>query len=108
MYIILDECLPKDLRRSFLGHRILTVGQKGWSGTRNGRLMHRMTSDGVEVFLTLDRGFVQDRDLSKESFAVILLRARSSKLKDLLPLVVQVEDLLRTLVPGQYCEVSQP
>ena len=108
MYIILDECLPRDLRRSFLGHRILTVAQAGWSGTRNGRLMQRVSLSGVQVFLTLDRGFVQQRDLGGESFAVILLRTKSSKMVDLLPLVPQIEALLATVTPGQFIEVSQP
>lgn len=105
MYIILDECLPRDLRRSFRGHRILTVAQRGWSGTKNGRLMQAMSLDGVELFLTLDRGLIHQQQLNGHSFAVVLLRAKSSKMKDLLPLVPQVKSILSTAVPGQLVEI---
>ena len=70
--------------------------------------MQRMSLSGVQVFLTLDRGFVQQRDLSGESFAVILLRTKSSKMVDLLPLIPQIEALLETVTPGQFIEVNQP
>ena len=38
---LLDESVPRPLRRALGGHEVQTVRQVGWSGTRNGELLRR-------------------------------------------------------------------
>ncbi len=39
MRILLDECLPKKLKRGLLGHAVKMVQEMGWSGRKNGALL---------------------------------------------------------------------
>jgi hypothetical protein len=38
MRILLDECVPRRLKRSFLNHSVTTMPEAGWSGISNGAL----------------------------------------------------------------------
>jgi len=37
--VLLDECLPKKLKREFINCAVVTVQEMGWSGKKNGELM---------------------------------------------------------------------
>jgi hypothetical protein len=45
MKIILDENLPRALKRYFSAYEVTTVQEQGWAGVKNGELMARI--DGV-------------------------------------------------------------
>jgi predicted nuclease of predicted toxin-antitoxin system len=49
MRILLDECLPRRLRRELPGHDVRTVPEMGWSGKKNGALLSLMVAQGLEV-----------------------------------------------------------
>ena len=55
MRIVLDECVPRRLRREFSGHDVVSVVEMGWSGKRNGELVALIVAAGYEVLLTVDR-----------------------------------------------------
>lgn len=42
MRILLDECVPKPLKRELLNYEIRTVVEMGWSGKKNGELLQLM------------------------------------------------------------------
>lgn len=42
MRVLLDECVPRKLRRELSGHEVLTVTEQGWSGIKNGKLLSRV------------------------------------------------------------------
>ena len=46
MKILLDECLPKKLKRRLEEHTVITVQEQGWSGTKNGELLQLMEDEG--------------------------------------------------------------
>ncbi|WP_414581138.1 hypothetical protein [Scytonema sp. PCC 10023] len=51
MKIILDENLPRGLKRYLCAYEVTTVQEQGWAGFKNGELMTSI--DGVyDVFLT--------------------------------------------------------
>ena len=54
MRILLDECLPKRLKRDLVGHHARTVPEMGWASKTNGELL-ALAEAGFDVFLTVDR-----------------------------------------------------
>jgi predicted nuclease of predicted toxin-antitoxin system len=54
MKLLLDECLPDDLKDLISGHEVLTVSDMGWKRIKNGELMKRVAENELEVFLTVD------------------------------------------------------
>ena len=39
MRVLLDECVPRALRRDIPGHEVKTVAEAGWAGVKNGELL---------------------------------------------------------------------
>ncbi len=93
MKVLLDECVDWRLSRDIAGHEVKTAHQMGWTTIRNGRLL-ALAEREFDVFVTVDRNLAFQQHLPAFTIAVIVLRARSNRLADLLPLV---PELLATL-----------
>ena len=39
MRLLLDECMPRRLKREFVGHEVSTVDEAGLKGLKNGQLL---------------------------------------------------------------------
>jgi uncharacterized protein (DUF433 family) len=77
MRILLDECLPRKLKRSIVGHDVTTVQERRWSSKKNGELLRLM--DGVvDVFLTSDQNLRYQQNLATISFSIIVLTGASA------------------------------
>jgi len=61
--ILLDEDVPRRLRRELSGHQVFTVQQQGWAGVGNGALLRRAVAAGFEALLTADQGFAFQQNL---------------------------------------------
>jgi predicted nuclease of predicted toxin-antitoxin system len=99
MRLLLDECLPVDLGEHLPGHEVRTVRQMGWLGVKNGRLLQLIGKSGqFDVFVTVDRNLPHQQNVRGLSFAVVILRVRSTRLPDVLR---QAPGLLAAL-PGAH------
>ena len=86
MRVLLDECLPKRLKRDLTGHQARTAPEMGWASKRNGDLL-RLAEHEFDVFLTVDRKLQHQQNLSTFNIAVVVLVAPSNTLADLQPLM---------------------
>lgn len=100
MRILLDECLPRPLKRELPGDfYVATVPECGWAGIKNGRLL-ALAQTKFDVFLTVDRSLASQQNLASVDIAVIALRAVSNDIDDLRPLVPAVVAALTLARPG--------
>lgn len=106
MRVLLDECVPRPLRRAFPAHDVHTIPEMGWAGKKNGELLALMAADGFEVLLTVDRGIRHQQNLAAARVAVVVMVAATNRLPDLLPLAPAVEAALASVRPGDAVEVS--
>ena len=93
MRVLLDECLPRRLKRELAGHEARTAPEMGWASKRNGELLALAVAQ-FDVFLTADRNLSYQQDLSSFDIAVVVLVARSNRLDDLRPLVPRILEVL--------------
>jgi hypothetical protein len=106
MRVLLDECVPRKLKISMSGHECRTVPEEGLAGKRNGELLALAENAGFNVFLSLDRGIEFQQNLQSRRIAVLLVRARSSRLADLLPHVPEILKSLESPRPGEVVRVG--
>ncbi|MBW4630739.1 MAG: DUF5615 family PIN-like protein [Iphinoe sp. HA4291-MV1] len=103
MKIILDENLPRALKRYLSGYEVTTVQEQGWAGVKNGELMARI--DGVyDVFLTSDKNLKYQQNLTEQSIAIIELPTNRLKLLETLTDKILAE--VKSVSPGMYVQVS--
>lgn len=106
MRILLDECVPKGLKREFgPGHLVLTVPEAGWAGIKNGQLLSLATSK-FDVLITSDTNLEYQQTLAKSSLLLVLLIAPSNDINALRPLVPSALAALETATKGQLVKVS--
>ena len=74
MRILLDECVPRGLKRSFPGHVVLTVPAIGYAGKKNGELLP-LISGKFDVLVTTDVNLQYQQRLSTYDIAFALLRS---------------------------------
>lgn len=107
MKILLDECLPVDLRHSFPGHEANTVEWAGFKGKENGDLLRAAEIAGYSVLLTVDQGMPQQTNAPGRKIAILLLVSPSNQMEDLLPLVPDVVLSLQSIQPGQVIRLGR-
>ncbi len=100
MRLLLDECLPRPLKRDLAGHETRTVPEMGWAGKDNGELL-ALASQDFDVFLTVDRNLSYQQNVGRFDIAVVVLVAAGNQLSDLRPLVPQLLQVLPAVVRGQ-------
>ena len=105
MRVLLDECVPRRLRRELPGHEVKTAAEMGWSGTRN-RALLRLAAAKFDIFLTVDQGIPYQQDLSGLDLALEVVKAPSNDINDLRPRMPEVLRVLETIQPGQVVHVG--
>lgn len=107
MKLLLDECLPDELRETVaaMGHACQTVRRAGYGSKKNGELL-TLAEGQWDVLLTSDRNIKYQQNISGRSVSILILRAKSNRMKDLLPLMPACAEALLSLQPGRIVEVG--
>jgi predicted nuclease of predicted toxin-antitoxin system len=106
MRILLDECVNQRLRNYLPGHECLSARYAGLGGLQNGELLEEAEAAKFDVLIPVDRGFQYEQNLSGRKIAVIIFRAKSIGLKDLLPLIGDCLSQLKSIQPGQVLRIG--
>lgn len=106
MRVLLDECIDRRLAKDIEGHDVVTVPQAGWAGIKNGDLL-RLAQERFDVFITADRNLSFQQHVPRFVIAVIVLEAPTNRLKDLRPLLPQLQQMLPLTPKGEVRRVSR-
>jgi predicted nuclease of predicted toxin-antitoxin system len=103
--ILLDECIDRRFANDIAGHEVKAAPQMGWASIKNGELL-ALAEQQFEIFVTVDRNLSFQQHLPRYKLAVIVLRARSNRLRDLRPLVPKLLEVLPVAKQGEVLWVS--
>jgi hypothetical protein len=106
MRVLLDECIPRKLKNEIPDHDCQTVPEAGLAGLKNGLLLSRAEAARFDLFLTLDKGVQYQQNLRGRSIAILIVRARSNRLVDLLPHLEICRSIMRSIQPGEVVRVG--
>ena len=96
MKVLLDECLPKKLKREVHADVVRTVPEMGWAGTKNGALL-RLVEREFDDFLTNDQSLEYQQNLKRFDLAVVVLVAVTNDIGDLKPLMPDANQAIKTI-----------
>jgi predicted nuclease of predicted toxin-antitoxin system len=107
MRVLLDEQLPVRLARHLSGHGVRTIRQQGWAGLKNGELLRLAADAGFDAFVTADRNLQYQQNAAGLRLGVIVLKAPSIMIEDLLPLLPRLAAALSNgVAPGQVLRLA--
>ncbi len=104
MRVLLDECVPRALRRELAGHEVKTAGEAGSPCVNNGVLL-QLAAQEFDVLLTVDRNLEYQQNFSGLKLAVVVIEAPSNDVAVLRPLMPEVRAALSKAQPGVVTRV---
>ena len=95
MKLLLDENIPRKLKYRFNNiHEVLTVPEMGWNGIKNGDLLVKMQSKGLNILLSIDKNMSHQQNLVKHNVSLIVLNVKDTRYEVLLKYVPKIEEHL--------------
>lgn len=108
MRVLLDEQVTGRLRRELPGHEVVTVGELGWSGKKNGELL-ALADASFDVFVTMDRNIPYQPNLQRlRRLSLVILVVLNTNIRTLRPLLPTLRAAIANARPGSAVEVRLP
>ena len=105
MRVLLDGCVPSRLAGELQDHEVNTAPKMGWADLDDGPLLDAM-AERFDVLVTVDKSLPKQQRIDNRPLAVVVLRAKTNRLVDLLPLAPKLRAVLENARPGQVYENS--
>ena len=103
--MLLDGCVPSRLAGELQDHEVNTAPKMGWADLDDGPLLDAM-AERFDVLITVDKSLPKQQRIDNRPLAVVVLRAKTNRLVDLLPLAPKLRAVLENARPGQVYEIS--
>lgn len=103
---MLDEFLPRKLKREFTGHKVFTIDESGFKGLRNGELIKSASENGFEVLISVDRNIEHQQNKANLLLAVLVLTANTNRIESLLPLMAKALEVLESIKTGEIVKIE--
>jgi predicted nuclease of predicted toxin-antitoxin system len=104
--LLIDECIDERLRFSFRDHDCYTVHFSGLAGLKNGRLLDAAEAAHFDVLITVDQNIPDQQNLNGRRISILVMRAKTNRLHDLLELVVAANAALDCVGRGKVIRVA--
>ena len=73
MKVLLDECVPVQVRHALPDHEVASVPKLGWGSISNGDLLDAAEQAGFEVFIIADKNLRYQQNLTRRRIAILEL-----------------------------------
>jgi len=101
MKLLLDENLPRQLKKDFEDYEVYTVGEMGWSGKENGELLALIIANTFKAMLTGDKNLQHQQNFDRYSIPVVVINALFITYPSIKPMIPRILDALSSnLAPG--------
>ena len=106
MRVLLDECVPRPLRKLLPDHQVQTVQEAGWEGKHNGELL-LLAQTRFDVFVTADKNLRYQQKLNSRKIGIVELPTNDWSI--LKQIGSAIDDAIRSLGPeNNYIEIQLP
>jgi hypothetical protein len=106
MKILLDECVPVQIRDALPGHEIHSATDPQWRGLSNGELLRLAEQQEFQLIVVADKNMRYQQNLANRKIAILELWTNHR------PTLEQyfqyISAAVERLLPGQYLELTAP
>ena len=106
MRVLLDECVPIQIRGALSAHEVTSAQRMGWGGISNGELLDAAEKAGFDLFIVADKNLRYQQNLAGRHLAILELWTNHR------PTLEQHFDLIRSaaeaMQPGDYRTMEAP
>jgi len=94
MKILLDENIPKNLKKDLSQFDVITVQEMGWNGLQNGALLNNMLENKIDILIAADKNLQNQQNFKKYPIPVILLDVLKLTYPDIQSMIPKLLELL--------------
>lgn len=76
MKLLLDECLPRKLKREFVGHETFTIDEASFKGLKNSKLIQAASENDFEVLVSVDKNIEHQQNKANLPIAISFYRQK--------------------------------
>lgn len=105
--VLLDENLPRKLRRDLPEFFVRTVQEENWTSFANGELLGR-AQDRFDVLLTADRRLQFQQNLARFNIGVVVILTVSLQYSRIRVAIEEIRRALAVAEPGLPLQVKIP
>jgi predicted nuclease of predicted toxin-antitoxin system len=106
MRILLDECVPLQVRHALPEHEVTTTQRMGWAGIGNGDLLDAAEQAGFEVFVVADKNLRYQQNLASRRIAILeLCTNHRPTLEKYFP---EIQAAVERIKKGEYLAMEAP
>lgn len=100
MKVLLDECVPVQVRNALTGHEVHSATSADWRGQSNGELLLRAEQENFDLLIVADKNLQYQQDLSRRHIAILeLWTNHRPTLEQHFP---RIRAAVEKIEPGQY------
>ena len=106
MKVLIDECVPAQVRNALVEHDVATVSGLRWKGKENGALIAAAEAAGFDVLVIADKNLRYQQNLSGRKIAIVeLWTNHRPTLERFFPRILSA---VAGATPGSYIVVPAP
>jgi hypothetical protein len=106
MRILLDECVPLQIRHALADHEVATAQERGWRGLSNGELLDAAEGAGFTLLIVADKNLHYQQNLSARRIAILeLWTNHRPTLERYFP---EIHAAVASIKPGEYRVLEKP
>jgi len=106
MKILLDECVPLQVRAALPAHEVATAQRLGWGGISNGDLLDKAELAGFQIFILADKNLRYQQNLAGRRIAILELWTNHRPTLE--KHFAEVRNAVEKLSPGEYFILEIP
>jgi len=105
--VLLDENLPRKLRRDLTEFSVRTVQEENWTSYANGQLLGR-AQDRFDVLLTADRRLQYQQNLTRFNIGVVVILTVTLRYRTIRTAIAPIRTALASVKAGELLHVQVP
>jgi hypothetical protein len=105
--VLLDENLPRKLRRELPEFVVRTVQEEQWSSYTNGALLE-LGQEAFDVLLTADRRLQYQQNLQRFRIGVVVIVTVNLRFRTIRRAIEEIRLALMQVGPGELIQVEIP
>jgi len=104
-HVLLDENLPRKLRRDLGEFSVRTVQEEGWTSYANGQLLGR-AQERFDVLLTADRRLQFQQNLARFDIGIVVIVTVSLRYRTVRASIDEIRMAVAAVTPGELLQVT--
>jgi hypothetical protein len=105
--VLLDENLPRKLRRELIECAVRTVQEEGWGSFKNGALLSRAQTN-FDVLLSGDSNLEYQQNVARFDIGVVAIVTVSLRFRDIRVAIDEIRAAVASVLPGEVITVEVP